>query len=191
MGAGETVMDYRHIWAVISRSHIPPVFSRRQKSCIMVSQRRPGTRAALSVCMNASCHFCIYQLEQTKRETTVLNHQTNYQPEKKKFFQTFANFWEKHWHLKVKVFFFFFLKFIWTSEMYFVPSKNGAFVEEDAHVSKCAVGFVFRFNCEASENVQTVKNISSINGMRQFSSIKLLLNLVLSGKMVKSFRNAM
>lgn len=108
MGAGETVMDYRHIWAVISRSHIPPVFSRRQKSCIMVSQRRPGTRAALSVCMNASCHFCIYQLEQTKRETTVLNHQTNYQPEKKKFFQTFANFREKHWHLKVKVFFFFF-----------------------------------------------------------------------------------
>lgn len=37
MGAGETVMDYRHIWAVISRSHIPPAFSRRQKSCIMVS----------------------------------------------------------------------------------------------------------------------------------------------------------
>lgn len=37
VGAGETVMDYRHVWAVISRSHIPPAFSRRQKSCIMVS----------------------------------------------------------------------------------------------------------------------------------------------------------
>lgn len=39
-GGRETVMDYRHIWAVISRSHIPPAFSGRQESCIMVSHRR-------------------------------------------------------------------------------------------------------------------------------------------------------
>ena len=50
MGAGETVMDYRHIWAVISRSHIPPAFSRRQKSCIMVSHRRPGTLGCIMPC---------------------------------------------------------------------------------------------------------------------------------------------
>lgn len=53
MGAGETVMDYRHIWAVISRSHIPPAFSRRQKSCIMVSHRRPGTPGCLMPCQRA------------------------------------------------------------------------------------------------------------------------------------------
>lgn len=66
MGAWETVMDYRHIWTIISRSHIPPVFSRRQNSCIMFPRARgyPG-------CMNASCHYCIYQSEQSKRETTV------------------------------------------------------------------------------------------------------------------------
>lgn len=57
MGAGETVMDYRHIWAVISRSHIPPAFSRRQKSCIMVSHRRPGTLGCL-----VSVHACIMSL---------------------------------------------------------------------------------------------------------------------------------
>lgn len=57
VGAGETVMDYRHIWAVISRSHIPPAFSRRQKSCIMVSHRRPGTLSCL-----VSVHVCIVSL---------------------------------------------------------------------------------------------------------------------------------
>lgn len=52
-GAGETVMDYRHIWAVISRSCIPPAFSRRQKSCIMVSYRGPGTPGCIMPCQRA------------------------------------------------------------------------------------------------------------------------------------------
>lgn len=53
LGAGETVMDYRHIWAVISRSRIPPAFSRREKSCIMVSHRRPGTLGCIMPCQRA------------------------------------------------------------------------------------------------------------------------------------------
>lgn len=57
VGAGETVMDYRHIWAVISRSHIPPAFSRRQKSCIMVSHWRPGTPGCL-----VNTYACILSL---------------------------------------------------------------------------------------------------------------------------------
>lgn len=59
MGAGETVMDYRHIWAVISRSRIPPAFSRRQKSCIMVSHRRPGTPGCIMPCQRACVRLVI------------------------------------------------------------------------------------------------------------------------------------
>ena len=50
MRAAETVMDYRHIWAVISRSPIPPAFSRRLKSCIMVSHGKPGVLGCIMPC---------------------------------------------------------------------------------------------------------------------------------------------
>lgn len=69
VGAGETVMDYRHIWAVISRSHIPPAFSGRQKSSkFPIEGQVPW--AALSVCMRASCHYCIYYSGQNKATLT-------------------------------------------------------------------------------------------------------------------------
>lgn len=173
MGAGETVMDYRHIWAVISRSHIPPAFSRRQKSCIMVSQRRPGTRAALSVCMNASCHYCIYQLEQTKRETTVLSHQTNYQPEKKGF-SDICNFQGETLTFKSERFFFDICLSVWN--VFCAVEKWNICWRRCTCFQMCSL-FVLWFNWEVSENVQTVKKKkSSINGVRQFSTIKLLLN---------------
>lgn len=60
-GGRETVMDYRHIWAVISRSHIPPAFSGRQESCIMVSHGRPATLGCL-VSVHASRASFLYLL---------------------------------------------------------------------------------------------------------------------------------
>lgn len=67
VGAGETVMDYRHIWAVISRSRIPPAFSRRQKSCIMVSHRRPGTPGCIMPCQRARMHLVITEFTTQNR----------------------------------------------------------------------------------------------------------------------------
>ncbi|MEQ2251520.1 hypothetical protein ILYODFUR_011699 [Ilyodon furcidens] len=46
----ETVIDYRHIWAVISRSHRAAAFSRRENSCIIVSHGRPGSLACVMPC---------------------------------------------------------------------------------------------------------------------------------------------
>lgn len=60
-GGRETVMDYRHIWAVISRSHIPPAFNGRQESCIMVSHRRPATLGCL-VSVHVSITSFLYLL---------------------------------------------------------------------------------------------------------------------------------
>lgn len=50
MGVRETVMDYGHIWAVISRSLSAAAFSRRGKSCIMLSHGRPGSLGCIMPC---------------------------------------------------------------------------------------------------------------------------------------------
>lgn len=70
MGVRETVMDYGHIWAVISRSLSAAAFSRREKSCIMVSHGRPGSLGCIMPCQRV--HLVITGFTAQSRIKTAL-----------------------------------------------------------------------------------------------------------------------